>query len=152
MELYQYLIRSSTEYHEGLFSVVVAEVALGSVTLFSFWMLCLSGWAFCTLYLVPEPSARSSFSASPPLPGLWGPGLVQCRVVSSPTAVEPAVSLTLSSAGIGVQAWAEQCLQGSMQYFLVLSRLHCISRWQVDQFVEFFHLVFPIPGWWFWLD
>lgn len=54
------------ECHEGLFSLVVAEVALGSCTLFSLWMFCLSfsGWAFCTWC----QSYQHKASSQPPHP------------------------------------------------------------------------------------
>lgn len=76
--------------------------------------------------LVPEPPAPSCFSASLPLPGLWGwwPGLVLCScVTSAQTAVKTAVSLPLQrgccawccpllipACWLGFPSWPQTCL------------------------------------------
>lgn len=66
--------------------------ALAQSSLFGCFGFHFQVMAFCTLYLVAEPSTLSSFSASLPLPGLWGwwPGLVQGRVGPR---LRPSVSL-----------------------------------------------------------
>lgn len=82
MENYQDLVRSNPWMSQG---AVFTGGGWGCPRL-SHTLLSLDALSFIfrlgILYLVPELSAQSIFSASPPLPGLWGPGLVQCRVVT----------------------------------------------------------------------
>lgn len=76
--------------------------ALAHSSLFGCFGFHFQVMAFCTLYLVAEPSTLSSFSASLPLPGLWGwwPGLVQGRVVTSAqTICEPSALPELQGLG-----------------------------------------------------